>query len=94
MKWRKKDIEKLPVVDIAKLSAKEIEKTKSLLEELAEMDFPCLIDQLETGYKGRIKLDKYFSNILDMDISEEKIILLQREIGMRLRKMQKMMMRD
>jgi hypothetical protein len=48
IKWRKKDIEKLPVADINRMSAKEVEMAESLLDELAKMDFPCLIEQLET----------------------------------------------
>ncbi len=58
------------------------------------MDFPCLIDQLETSYKGRMKIDAYFAKILNMEITEGKIIVLQKDLGSRLRKMQKMMQRD
>jgi len=94
IKWRKKDIEKVPVADINRLSTKEIEMAKSLLEELAKMAFPCLIEQLETNYIGRTKIDTYFARILNIDITEAKIIELQKDLGFRLRKMQKMMKRD
>jgi len=94
VKWRKKDIEKLPVPDVNKMSVKEIGLAKSLLEKLNKMNFPCLIDQLETSYKGRMKIDIYFAKILKMKITEEEIIRLQKDLGSRLRKMQKMMQRD
>jgi len=76
------------------MSAKEIEMAKFLLEELTKMAFPCLIEQLETNYVGRTKIDTYFAKILNMDITEAKIIELQKDLGSRLRKMQKMMKRD
>ncbi len=34
IKWRKKDIEKLPVPDVDKMSAKDIDQAKSLLEKI------------------------------------------------------------
>jgi hypothetical protein len=60
IKWRKKDIENLPVPAISKLSEKEVKMAKSLLTELNRLDFPCLIEQLETSYKGRTKIDSFF----------------------------------
>jgi len=94
IKWRKKDIEKLSVPDINKMSVKEIDLAKSLLEQLNRMNFPCLIEQLETNHKGRIKIDTYFAEILNMKITEKRIIELQKDLSSKLRKMQKMMQRN
>jgi type I restriction-modification system DNA methylase subunit len=94
IKWRKKDIENLPVADIGRLSEKEVKMAKSLLTELNRLDFPCLIEQLETSYKGRTKIDSFFAKILCMDATEADIIELQKNLGARLRKMQRMMTRD
>jgi len=94
IKWRKKEIEELPVVDALSMSAKDIDNTRSLLDKLGKLKFPCLIEQLETAYEGRVMLDTYFVNLLHMSITENKIIDLQRDICSRLRSMQSMMMRD
>lgn len=94
IKWRKKDVENLPVVAVNSLSEKEVKMAKSLLTELNRMDFPCLIEQLETNYIGRIKIDSFFTRILGMNITDAEIIDLQKNLGARLRKMQKMMTRD
>jgi tRNA1(Val) A37 N6-methylase TrmN6 len=94
IKWRKKEIEELPVVNVRSLTAKDIENAKSLLQKLQEMSFPCLIEQLEKAYEGRIMLDTYFASLLQMNIDEKRIIELERDLCSRLRRMQSMMMRD
>jgi hypothetical protein len=94
MKWRKKEVEEFPVVKVQTMSSNDISEAKSLLCRLNRLEFPCLIEQLETAYEGRAILDKYFAELLQMNITENKIIELQRAICSRLRNMQSMMMRD
>jgi hypothetical protein len=76
-KWTKKEIEDLPVVSAPSMAAKDIDDAKSLLHELGQLKFPCLIEQLETAYEGRVMLDNYFVKLLHMNIPESKIIDLQ-----------------
>jgi type I restriction-modification system DNA methylase subunit len=94
MKWRKKEIECFPIVDVQSMSARDIEDARKTLQSLHKMNFPCLIEQLENAYEGRLILDKYFASLLRMKITEKEIIELQRELSTRLRRMQSMMMRD
>jgi len=47
-------------------------KAKSLLRRLGKMQFPSLIEQLETTFEGRVLLDRYFSDLLQMEIDEEE----------------------
>lgn len=77
IKRRKKEIEDLPVVSAPSMAAKDIDDAKSLLHELGQLKFPCLIEQLETAYEGRVMLDNYFVKLLHMNIPERKIIDLQ-----------------
>jgi len=94
IKWRKKEIEQFPVVDVRSMSVTDISKARSLLRRLGKIEFPCLIEQLEVAHKGRVMLDTYFANLLRMRTTEDRIIELQRNIASRLRRMQKMMRRD
>jgi len=95
IKWRKGEIERLPVPDMSLMKKPaEIEEAKALLTQLDGMDFPSLIEQLENSFEGRLNLDRYFSRVLKMGQSNAEIIKLHRELAVRLRKMERMMKRD
>ena len=94
IKWRKGEIEKLAVPDISNMSKQQVDDAKSLFVKVNKMDSPSLIEQLENSFEGRMLIDRFFADILDMKKSDKEIVELHREMSARLRKMQSMMKRD
>ena len=90
----KGEIEKLAVPDISNMSKQNIDDAKSLFVKVNKLDPPSLIEQLENSFEGRMLIDRFFADILDMKKSDKEIIELHREMSARLRKMQSMMKRD
>lgn len=58
------------MIDVKGLDRKQRERCAALHDELANLEFPSLMDQLSTSFHGRMRIDALFKTILFNDPSD------------------------
>ena len=64
------DLNSFTALNSSKLAEKEISKLEILFEELKEVQFPSIVEQLEKRFWGRLKLDETMLSILGFSKEE------------------------
>lgn len=67
MKWRKKDLKSLPVPSMAELTDEEQDRLLSLYDQIADGEFPPLMEQLDSHFEPRMKIDVTWAEILEWE---------------------------
>jgi len=88
MKWRKTDLESLPVLSMSELTEDDTERLLDLYDELSETEFPPLMQQLNEHFEGRMKIDETWADILgwseyrapDSEDGDDEIKVLQSQV--------------
>ena len=90
-RMKKNDWEKIKILNIDLLSKPQKDSLISLYNEICNISFPSLLEQFESGYSYRKKLDIHFLNILgyDQDKIESRLDSLYKIVSTELKNFKK-----